>query len=112
MKKTMLTICCCAALLAAACAGDNAEEQGARMLRQSREALARKSYSEARDTIMALRRRYPTAIEARRQAILLLDSVEMEAALDSLSRADSADWERLDVKAKFYTRKLQEDQKQ
>lgn len=111
MKKTMLTMVCCAAL-AGACAGDNAEEQGARMLRQSREALARKCYDEARDTIMALRRRYPTAIEARRQAILLLDSVEMEAALDSLTRADSTDWERLDVKAKFFARKLQEDLKQ
>ena len=45
----------------------------------------------------------------QRGVILLLDSVELFAAEDSLAKADSAEWERLDVKAKFFRRKLQED---
>lgn len=81
------------------------------MLTEARNALQAKSYNAARDTIMSLRKRFPTAIEARKQAILLLDSVEMLAAEDSLTQADSANWERLDVKAKFFRRKLQEDLK-
>ncbi len=81
------------------------------MLGQARQALTAKQYNAARDTIMSLRKRFPTAIEARKQAILLLDSVEMMAAQDSLQAADSAEWERLDIKMKFFQRKLQEDLK-
>ena len=99
-------------MLMTACGGDDAEKQGARLLQQSRAALAQKNYAVARDSILSLRRNYPTAIEARRQALLLLDSIELLAAKDSLAVADSADWERLDVKAKFYERKLLEDQKE
>lgn len=79
------------------------------MLSEARAALQAKDYNAARDTIMSLRKRFPTAIEARKQGILLLDSVELFAAEDSLAQADSAEWERLDVKAKFFRRKLQED---
>lgn len=98
-------------MLVCACGGVSPEQEGARMVQEARTALQQKKYDTARDTIMALRKRYPTAIEARKQAILLLDSVEMFAAEDSLAHADSAEWERLDVKAKFFRRKLQEDLK-
>lgn len=81
------------------------------MLGDARFALRYQHYSEARDSIFSLRRRYPTAIEARRQAILLLDSIELMAARDSLQHAEGPEWERLHVKAQFYERKLQEDQK-
>ena len=93
------------------CGGVSPEEEGARMLSEARTALQAKDYNAARDTIMSLRKRFPTAILARKQGILLLDSVELFAAEDSLAKADSADWERLDVKAKFFRRKLQEDVK-
>ena len=79
------------------------------MLSEARAALQAKDYNAARDTIMSLRKRFPTAIEARKQGILLLDSVELFAAEDSLAKADRGEWERLDVKAKFFRRKLQED---
>ncbi len=81
------------------------------MLDDARFALRYQHYSEARDTIFSLRKRFPTAIEARRQGILLLDSIELMAARDSLSKAEGPEWERLQVKAQFYERKLQEDQK-
>lgn len=85
------------------------EVMGQRLLQDARFALRHQHYSEARDSILSLRANYPRAIEARRQALLLLDSIEIQAATDSLAVADSADWERLDVKHKFFLRKLEED---
>lgn len=73
------------------------EEQGQQMLCEARQAYSRKDYAAARDTILSLRQRFPKALAARREAILLLDSVElMDAQDDSL-------------KAEFFRRKLEHD---
>lgn len=100
-----------AASMLAACTSETTEEHAARLLRNARYALHHHLYDEARDTIFSLRRSCPTAIEARRQAILLLDSIEMSAAADSLKLVTGEEWERLDIKRQFYERKLQEDLK-
>lgn len=71
--------------------------------------LSEGRYDAARDSILSLRRRFPTAIETRSKALLLLDSVEMTAAKDSMGSATGEEWKRLSVKAQFYERKLQED---
>ena len=63
------------------------------MLDEARRELSQKNFAAARDTIMMLR----------------LDSIELLGAADSLSRANGEEWERLDVKHKFFQRKLQED---
>ena len=95
-----------------ACGTGNKEEQKAmRMLGDARFALRHQHYDEARDSILSMRRQHPTALQARRQAILLLDSIEMAAAADSLKQAEGPEWERLDMKVKFFERKLQEDLK-
>lgn len=99
------------AALLAGCAEKTPEERAANMLREARYALHHHLWNEARDTIFSLRRNCPTAIEARRQAILLLDSIEMNAAADSLKLVTGKEWERLNVKKQFYERKLQEDLK-
>ncbi len=81
-----------------ACAKEpSPEEMGQQMLNQARSAYARGEYAAARDTILSLRKRFPTAIEARRQAIFLMDSVEYQ-----LAEGDS-------IKAEFYRRKLEHD---
>lgn len=99
-------------LVLAACGHTDREAQLAmRMLGDARFALRHGHYAEARDSILSLRRQHPTALDARRQAILLLDSVEMLAARDSMKQAEGPEWERLDMKAKFYERKLEEDLK-
>ena len=100
-----------AAFLLTACAEKTPDERAASMLRDARYALHHHLDSEARDTIFSLRRNCPTAIEARRQAILLLDSIEMNAAADSLKLVTGDEWKRLNVKKQFYERKLQEDLK-
>ena len=84
-----------------ACSGNKEEQKAMRMLGDARFALKHQHFAEARDSIL----------EARRQAILLLDSIEMAAAADSLKQAEGPEWERLNMKVKFYERKLQEDKK-
>ena len=101
----------CLLLLLASCTGKTPDERAAIMLKEARYALHHHLWSEARDTIFSLRRNCPTAIEARRQAILLLDSIEMNAAADSLRLVTGQGWERLDVKRQFFERKLKEDLK-
>jgi len=98
-------------LFVAGCGGSDVDKAAFRMLGDARFALRHGHYDEARDTIFSMRRQYPTAIEARKQGILLLDSIELTAAKDSLQHAQGQEWERLHVKAQFFERKLQEDKK-
>lgn len=92
-------------------------------LDKARNAMALRRYDVARDTIFSMRRRFPEAIDARRQGILVLDSIELQAATDSLNalrrvpqgmsaeeeRAHNEEFKRLDMKVKFFQRKLSED---
>lgn len=102
-------------------ARDTQAAQGSVLLSEARSLCQAGRYDAARDTIHSLRRTCPLAIEARRQAILLMDSVEMLAAQDSLAtlpaRMDTAlagyaaEYERLSLKAQFFQRKLEHDKK-
>lgn len=87
------------------------EDAAQQMLQEARMALKHHQYSEAKDSILSLRKKHPYALQARRQGILLLDSIEMMAAADSLTKAEGEEWERLSMKKKFFERKLQEDLK-
>ena len=109
--RTSLLLSLLAACLLTACTQETTDERAANMLKEARYALHHHLYDEARDTILSLRRNCPTAIEARRQAILLLDSIEMNAAADSCKFATGEEWKRLNVKRQFFERKLQEDLK-
>lgn len=110
IKHTLAATLTFLLVMLSACAS-NEEREAQQMLQQARSALRHRLYSEARDSILSLRKKHPTAINARKQGILLLDSIELQAAADSLTKAEGNEWERLDVKRKFYERKLQEDQK-
>ena len=110
IKHTLAAALTFLLVMLSACAS-NEEREAQQMLQQARSALRHRLYSEARDSILSLRKNHPTAINARKQGILLLDSIELQAAADSLTKAEGNEWERLDVKRKFYERKLQEDQK-
>lgn len=101
------------ALICASCAtAPTTPEAGASaMLEKSRLHLQDGRYDAARDSILSMRRQYPTALQSRAQGILLLDSIEMLAAKDSMGSATGEEWKRLSVKAQFFERKLQEDKK-
>ncbi len=108
--KTLYTISILATVVAmASCTQASPEAEADKLLLKSRQHLTDGRYDAARDSILSLRRQYPTAIQTRAKALLLLDSVEMTAARDSLGSATGEEWKRLDMKAKFYERKLQED---
>ena len=77
--------------------GKGEVEQGQQMLSEARQLYADGNYSAARDTILSLRKRFPTALDARRQAILLMDSIELQ-----LAEGDS-------LKTEFFRRKLMHD---
>lgn len=94
-----------------ACMGRGVEDEADDMLVMARMALRHGHYAEARDTILSLRHRFPTALNARRQGILLLDSIELQAATDSLQHVQGEEWKRLHIKQQFFERKLQEDKK-
>lgn len=77
----------------------NQDKEGMQMLSEARALLQQGKIDAARDTILSLRKKYPFAVEARRQAILTMDSIELQGAKDSA----------IDLKIEFYTRKLELD---
>lgn len=110
--KILYTICLLAALTClASCDRKSPDEEAGTILQKSRQHLEEGQYDAARDSIMNLRQRYPAAIQTRAKALLLLDSVEMMAARDSMANATGEEWKRLSVKKQFFERKLQEDKK-
>lgn len=133
---------CCALACLTACTNKPQEKrsadeiEGARVLADARKELQAKRYDAARDSIVSLRQNHPLAFDARKQGILLLDSIELLAARDSFDalnvraqqqymasldnpdaplQLDSATYvdehERLDMKVQFFERKLKEDWK-
>lgn len=75
------------------------ESQAQEQLSQARNLMEMDSTQAARRVIKKLRRDYPLALSARRQSILLMDSIDIKEAVHN------GDNERL----RFYTRKLKHD---
>lgn len=98
-KPAILLLLLLAGLLSACQPEVDHEARGRQLLSEARQAYAQGRYAAARDTIMSLRAHHPQALEARRQAILLLDSVEL---MDARRQQDT-------LKAEFFQRKLQHD---
>ncbi len=97
MQNTKWGLCLLLALVSCGNHQPDPEQQGQQMLTEARACYAQGNYAAARDSIMSLRKNHPTALEARRQAILLLDSVELQ-----LAEGDS-------LKQEFFRRKLLHD---
>lgn len=101
------------------------EKNGRKMLLDARQALEEGNYNAARKAIKDLRENFPLALNAREEAILLADSIELFEARQQLEEVDKfinqermekkdslqAEYDELCQKVKFYLRKLQYDQK-
>ena len=101
------------------------EKNGRKMLLDARQALEKGNYNAARKAIKDLRENFPLALNAREEAILLADSIELFEARQQLEEVDKfinqermekkdslqAEYDELCQKVKFYLRKLQYDQK-
>lgn len=74
-------------LFTGACSSEkkNPDADAAPMLHTARMLMMEKSYQAAQDTIISMREKYPTAFESRRQGILVMDSIDMLQAQDSLA---------------------------
>ncbi len=78
------------------------EKQGAELLEKARRSLEKGDTKAAREAIATLRKDYPRAIRARRQAILTLDSIDLREAQE----------ENDTLKIEFFERKIKFDQRQ
>lgn len=78
-------------LAGTACSSGEAdpEIQAARMLHQARVLLQQKDYAAARDTVEAMRRTCPKAFKARTAGIVVMDSIELCEAQDTLALLDA-----------------------
>ena len=95
------------------------EKDAAVCMKNAREQFAAGNFEQARETIVQMREKFPQAITARKQAILLMDSVELEEAREELAHTDSllrtqsvGNADILDEackKVEFYGRKLKHD---
>ena len=105
---------------------DNTKEKGWEYLAASRQEYVTGQYQQAEAFIDSLRQKCPKAIDARKDAIILLDSIHIEQAkleLDSLEsyiasiqnpdrfQKDSLDFQHDEAvqKVRFFERKLQYD---
>lgn len=135
MKKVFPFILLAAALAACGGKGDGTENYSARRtemegrgqecLARAREQLSRKNFADARKLVDSMRRTCPLALNAREEGILLMDSLDLAEAQDSLAETDSlllggaledddrrhyqARFDELCRKVKFFKRKLHHD---
>lgn len=75
-------------LLLSACTQNNSQKANA-LLDDAREAIEEKSFDKARSLIDSLRETYPQEVDARRSALSLMDTLELENAKQELIIADS-----------------------
>lgn len=135
MKNTLPLLALVATLMACGGKGDGTEnyssrrvemeERGQECLAQAREHLSRKDFKKVRTLVDSMRRTYPLALNAREEGILLMDSLNLAEAQDSLTETDSvlanetiaeevrqhyqAKFDELCQKVKFFKRKLHHD---
>jgi len=119
--RTKTIAVCIAALftmLIASCTqskNNNEEVAGMATLNRARLAMNEGDYAAAKERILNLRTMHPKAFQARREAILTLDSVEMFLAIDSMQHAGErmyAEQHRLKELETNYTEHYMEYRKQ
>ena len=87
MKKYMWLILC--TLLICSCTPSE-DEKAARLLSQIKTLYDDGSYNEALDSIMALRMRFPKAIESRKEALRIWQNASLKQAQADIAQTDSA----------------------
>lgn len=100
------------------------EAQAQVCLKDARAALERADYATARAKVEEIRSRYNLALDAREEAILFMDSVDVRQATQELQHVNQqvhsqpenrdslkAVADELNQKIKFYLRKLEHDRK-
>lgn len=87
MKKYMWLILC--TLIFCSCTPSE-DEKAARLLSQIKTLYNAGCYNEALDSIMALRTRFPKAIESRKEALRIWQNASLKQAQADIAQTDSA----------------------
>ncbi len=90
MRKTLYALLL--PVIVCSCTGQEGkeEEHAGRMLGVARALMAEGNRAAARDSILSMREAFPTAFKARAAGIIVMDSIELLAAQDTLAMMDSA----------------------
>lgn len=92
MKRIIFTITMAAALMLGmmSCSGNSTEKQAAEWLLQARTLTEKGDYTKALAAIDSLRKKFPEATTARREALKLYQQVSLKAAQQTVEQADRA----------------------
>ena len=89
MRKTLYALLFPLAILACTDKEGKTETEAEGMLEKARTLMIAGDYPAARDSILSMRKKYPTAFGARSAGIIVMDSIELLAAQDTLAIVDS-----------------------
>ena len=86
----ILPICIAAALTMTSCSGNDAQKAAEDMLEQAEKYFSEGRYDRAKIAIDSLRKVYPNAVETRKKALALFQSISLKEAQEDLAITDSA----------------------
>lgn len=89
MRKTLYTLLFTLAICSCSDKDEKVEADAGRMVETARNLMKGGDYVAAKDSILAMRQLFPTAFEARATGIIVMDSIELLAAQDTLAIVDS-----------------------
>ena len=91
MKNTLiLTIGMAATMALSSCSGNDAQKAAEDMLEQAEKYFSEGRYDRAKIAIDSLRKVYPGAVETRKKALTLFQSISLKEAQEDLAITDSA----------------------
>ena len=89
MRKTLYALLFPLAILACTDKEGKTETEAEGMLEKARTLMIAGDYPAARDSILSMRKKYPTAFGARSAGIIVMDSIKLLESQDSLAVMDS-----------------------
>ncbi len=89
MRRTLYALLLSIAICSCTTKNDKKEENAGRMLNSARALMIEGNYAAAKDSILNMRILFPTAFEARTTGIVIMDSIELLAAQDTLAMTNS-----------------------
>ena len=109
MKNTLiLTIGMAATMALSSCSGNDAQKAAEDMLEQAEKYFSEGRYDRAKIAIDSLRKVYPGAVETRKKALTLFQSISLKEAQEDLAITDSI-LQRLTLDYKYIKDKVEKD---
>lgn len=107
MRKTLYTLLFTLAICSCSDKEEKVEADAGRMVETARNLMKGGDYAAAKDSILVMRQLFPTAFEARATGIIVMDSIELLAAQDTLAIVDSTLQSEQEILKKLEAQKRQ-----